>query len=114
MSFSSRAFLPVQILGGLHRVPVGIRATNVRARSACVGVEILTSYSGSGASRVGRACASSLMMPLTGDRRPAVADLLLRSLWPRLVLLFLLLFFLFPQLLLFVLFLVFLATLVSH
>ena len=39
-----------------------IWATNVRARSACVGVGIFTSYSGSGASRVGRACASSLMI----------------------------------------------------
>ena len=33
----------------MHRVPVEIRATKVRARSACVGVGIFTSYSGSGA-----------------------------------------------------------------
>ncbi len=44
------------------RRPVEIWTTNARARSACVGVGILTSYNGAGASRVGRACASSLMI----------------------------------------------------
>jgi hypothetical protein len=48
------------------------------------------------------------------DDRLLSPALLLRTLWPGLVLLLLLLFFLFPQLLLFVLFLVLLATLVSH
>ena len=51
-------------LGG----PVEIRATNVRARSACVGVGTLTSYSGSGATPEGLACASSLIGMQTVSR----------------------------------------------
>jgi hypothetical protein len=46
----------------VHRVPVEIWATNVRARSARVGVGKRTSYSGSGVLPAGRACASSLII----------------------------------------------------
>src|SRR5712692_8127867 len=55
----------------VHRVPVEIWVANVRARSACVGVAIFTSYSGSGATPDGRACASSLTVLPAG--RPATS-----------------------------------------
>src|SRR5438876_320994 len=48
-------------MASVHSVPVEIWATNVRARSACVGVGIFASYNGSGASPDDLACASSLM-----------------------------------------------------